>query len=571
MSRRIEVELTSRRDDGSWTWRAAGAKQPKGTLDGNLVPTGVAAGDVVRVDADFEIDGIFVTAVLPPKARSGKPESERIELLGPPQRGGGSVTTSGVSARRGGRKGDGERTSRRDGDRGPRSRRKPRGERPDGDSAGDATTAKRGGTAKRDGTAKQRRQRDGDNRASRGRSGDRSKRSERSAPKPETPDRPPRPKARKLRPGRKHRDALIASLPAEQQVVAEQVARGGLAAVRAEIDAQNRKAASEGNPEVPAKGLISLAESLVGPLQSAEWRDRADAAIDQIEQLDLRDLRSVLVAAEDFARDAEARELADRIRDGLSDRLEHSQREWHDELRLTLTEGRVVRALRLSSRPPKAGAPLPPEVAQELTAQANAALGSGASQHRIAVVLEAVAYSPIRPYVVLPNIPDEPEAELLEVVRKIADRLPEVATALGIDPTAARPRSRPRRGTKRQAAAGRPKKADASQPDAEQANAEQADTGQTDAEQAATEQANAEQATAEQADAEQADPEQADAGQVEAAETTTDAACEPAAETDAAEAVIDDASPQLPDTPPEASGDDSTPDDVAVEEVAHPS
>ena len=161
MSRRIEVELTSRRDDGSWTWRAAGAKQPKGTLDGDLVPTGIAAGDVVRVDADFEIDGIIVTAVLPPKTRSGKPESERIELLGPPERGGGSVATSGVGARRGGRKRDGERTGRRDSDRGPRSQRKRRGERSDGDGAPEGTTAKRGNASK------QRRQRDGDNRAPR--------------------------------------------------------------------------------------------------------------------------------------------------------------------------------------------------------------------------------------------------------------------------------------------------------------------------------------------------------------------------------------------------------------------
>ncbi len=351
---------------------------------------------------------------------------------------------------------------------------------------------------------------------------------------------------------------MIAALPSEQQVVAEQVARGGLAAVRTEIDSQNRKAAAEGNPEVPAAGLISLAESLVGPLQSAEWRDRADAAIGQIDKLDLRDLRSVLVAAEDFARDAEARELADRIRHGLNERLELSQREWHDELRSTLTEGRVVRALRLSSRPPKAGAPLPPEIAQELTAQANVALGTGASQHRIAVVLEAVAYSPVRPYVVLPNIPDEPEAELLEIVRKVADRLPEVATALGIDPTAARPRSRPRRGTKRPAGAGRPKKAGADQPDAAQADAPQASTDADDV-----------AAPAETDTTEPSAGETSDAADQPAAPTDTDHVAAPA-ETDAAETSIDDASLQLPDTPPEGSDDDSTPDDVAVEEVAHP-
>ena len=67
MSRRIEVELTSQRDDGTWTWRAAGAKQPKGSLDGTLLYDGASVGDVCRADADFEIDGIFVTSVLPPR------------------------------------------------------------------------------------------------------------------------------------------------------------------------------------------------------------------------------------------------------------------------------------------------------------------------------------------------------------------------------------------------------------------------------------------------------------------------------------------------------------------------
>ena len=79
MSRRIDVELTSQNDDGIWTWRAAGAKQPKGTLDGSLLYSGASVGDVCRADADFEIDGIFITAVLPPKGRSGRPDDERIE------------------------------------------------------------------------------------------------------------------------------------------------------------------------------------------------------------------------------------------------------------------------------------------------------------------------------------------------------------------------------------------------------------------------------------------------------------------------------------------------------------
>ena len=54
MSRRIEVELTSERPDGSWTWRAAGAREPKGELDGTLLPAGSKVGDVLKAEAEFD-------------------------------------------------------------------------------------------------------------------------------------------------------------------------------------------------------------------------------------------------------------------------------------------------------------------------------------------------------------------------------------------------------------------------------------------------------------------------------------------------------------------------------------
>lgn len=524
MSRRLEVELTSRRDDGSWTWRAAGAKQPKGVLDGELLPPGAGEGDVLRVDADFEVDGIFVTGVLPPKARSGKPPAERIELIGPPDRGAGTTTTRAGGGRSQGRKRDGDRRrpKRSAGGEDGRNRRRKRSDeprdgdgRPGQDKAGPKRRRERGRdrSQRRDGEAK------------------RSKSEDTAKEKTAAPERPPKPKARKLRPGRKHRDALIASLPAEQQIVAEQVARGGLAAVRTEIEAQNRKAAAEGTPEVPADGVTALAESLVGPMQIAEWRDRADAALAGIERADLRDLRSVLVAAEDYARDAEARELAEQIREGLNERVERSQREWHDELRTTLADGRVVRALRLSSRPPKAGAPLPPEIAQELTSQANAALGTGASQHRIAVVLEAVAFSPVRPYVVLSNIPAEPTEELVEAVRKVASRLPEVAAALGIEPAEARQRSRPRRGRGQ-----RPK-------------AEPAQAAESGSKTETAGEANADGDDAKETGSEQ--PAATEAGTETAGEASTNEVAEQPATA-------------------EAGTDASAAEDVAVEEVAHP-
>ena len=50
MSRRIDIELTSDKGDGTWTWRAAGAKQPKGTLDGSLLPQGAEVGQELRAE-----------------------------------------------------------------------------------------------------------------------------------------------------------------------------------------------------------------------------------------------------------------------------------------------------------------------------------------------------------------------------------------------------------------------------------------------------------------------------------------------------------------------------------------
>ena len=67
MSRRIDIELTNARPDGTWTWRAAGAQQPKGVVDGSLVPTGAAVGSVFRADAENELDGITILSLTPVK------------------------------------------------------------------------------------------------------------------------------------------------------------------------------------------------------------------------------------------------------------------------------------------------------------------------------------------------------------------------------------------------------------------------------------------------------------------------------------------------------------------------
>ncbi|MFZ9165260.1 MAG: hypothetical protein ACO22N_04190, partial [Ilumatobacteraceae bacterium] len=72
MSRRLEIELTSTREDGTWTWRAAGAKVPKGVVESSLLPKESKVGDVLKIEADFDIDGITVLSVVPQRDKSQK-------------------------------------------------------------------------------------------------------------------------------------------------------------------------------------------------------------------------------------------------------------------------------------------------------------------------------------------------------------------------------------------------------------------------------------------------------------------------------------------------------------------
>ena len=416
MSRRIEVELTSTREDGTWTWRAAGAKLPKGELAGSLLFPGAKIGDVVRADAEFMMDGIDIIAVLPPKG--ARKEPERIEVVGTPRRDDEPLVTTRLAPkgrgdrrdRRPRRDGDGDRDRDRRDSRPPRERR----QRSEGEGSQDA----------------------------------RRKRGDRAA-HPNRPTRPapePRPKAKRLRAGRTHRNAVLASLPAEQKPIAEQVLRGGIPAVRQAVEKQNESNRAEGRPEISPEPLLQLAEQLMPALRTAEWRDKAEAALADLGDLDLRDLRSVVVAADAAARDDETRALAEQLRNGLAQKVESEQTAWLAEIAELLDGGRAVRALRVSSRPPKAGAPLPQDLATKLAEAASDSLTAETGQDRYATVLDALAYSPVRTQVTPKGVPAEPSAELLAAVKKVAPRLPSIAALFGIEaaPPKARGGSKPR-------------------------------------------------------------------------------------------------------------------------------
>ena len=196
------------------------------------------------------------------------------------------------------------------------------------------------------------------------------------------------------------------------------------------IEKQNATATAEGKPEIKAAPLLALAEELLPRLRTAEWRDRAEAAMSDVDELDLRDLRSVVVGADTAARDDETRQLAASLRQALARRVDEEQHTWLDDITRSLNDGRVVRALRLSSRPPKAGSIFPRDVATRLAESTSASLTADASADRWAAVLDALAFAPIRRAVTPQSVPAQPSAELQATIQRLASRLPEVAARL---------------------------------------------------------------------------------------------------------------------------------------------
>lgn len=383
MATRIDIEVTSDRGDGTFTWRAAGAKQPKGVFEAALLPSGASVGDVLRAEAEFTVDGPELISLTSPKAPKPDPV-ERLEVIGT-QQPTESVTTQ--LAKKGRRGGGRDNRRGRDGDDRPRGRGR--------DGAGGG--GKRGPRARNE-----------------------------------------------LKPKRAHRQAWIESLPDTHQPVAEQLMHEGRDGVSGALARQNKAAEAEGRAPIDIGPIMKIADSLAPGLAVAEWRDIADAALNEIETADLRELRKVVIAGDSFVSDPAVVETQALLRSKLSARIDKDQSAWSRELREALTEGRIVRALRHSGRPAKAGAPLPPDLVEQLSAATNEALGPDEEPHRWTMVIEALAGSPIRRLIAPEAKPEDADRddELIDTVERLAHRVPGIAALFDID---VKPRKRKRR------------------------------------------------------------------------------------------------------------------------------
>ena len=412
MSKRIDIELTSNRGDGTWTWRAAGAKTPKGTLNGAILDAGAKTGDTLKVEAEFDLDGVEILSLVKTKEKSVR--GNILEILGSEKE--FQPVTQKLADKSKDRKPkrDGDRKPRRDGDKRP-----PR-EGAEGEKSGDRRPRRPSFTA--------------------------------------PPELPKRPAAKRLKPKRVHRAAVLDTLPVEQRGVAERALTGGIKAVRDAVKEQNELLKKAGKPLVPAEGLISMAQELLPKLRVAEWLDKAEAAKADIELLDLRDLRQVVVGADDpmVVRDESTRALATKLKAALKTRQEFEQTRWLEDIKSALAVSRVIRALKISSEPPKAGQPFPADLGAQLAAAASASLSSETAPDRFSAVLEAIAFSPVRGQVKLAAVPPTPNEAMLSTVKRVAPLVPQIASMFGITVTPGANSPRPLRPTRPVRPKGKP-------------------------------------------------------------------------------------------------------------------
>jgi hypothetical protein len=410
MGHRIEVELTSQSDETTWTWRAAGAKLPRGTVDAGLVPAGTTVGTVLRAEVETTLDGTTVTALLAPKGKAAPKPVDRIEVIGTPQKGPDvNVVLAGKGKRR--RDDDGDR----DGSRRP-SNRGPRGEGRGREGAGGGT----GGPPK-DGRGREGAGAGAPRRSGPARPGGRESGRERG----ERGDR--RPQTSTV-----YRNAALADLRPEQLPVAEQLIKGGVPSVRQAIQEQNARARAEGRPEVTEAPLMAMAEELRPIIGLATWKDRASVARNTGKDTPLRELRSIVASASTVTLDQEGGEMLTSLRTSLNERVTALRERWVERITTSLDEGRVLDAVRASVRAPEPSARLSAELAVRLADAAGQAMAKDTAPADWQALLETVVECPVRRNVKPAGLPDGADEALLTEARKAAGLVPELAKLLGI-------------------------------------------------------------------------------------------------------------------------------------------
>ena len=393
MAQRMEIELTSKLDEERWTWRAAGAKLPKGVLNSSIISPSAKPGDIVRAEYERGIDGIDILSTDSVKLREEPDAASRIELA--PRAIKGPEISVTYAPKGGGRKGP-----RREDERGGKGPRR-EGSRPSGEGRperGDKKpTGDRRGPSQGGGAPGGRPRREG---------------------RPELPV------------SMVYRNALLATLGPEQLPIAEQLIRGGIAQVRQAIAEQETAAKASGAAPVAKDAILTIADQLLPQTRLASWKDRAQPVFDAGAEAKLRDLRAVVTAARTVTMDDDARATLKVIREHLDSKVKAMESKWIERITNALDAGKLVDALGVVTTPPDLATRCPAELAVRLADEAGKQMNADLAPADWLALLTAVAASPVRRNVVPAGIPDD--GSVRGAAMNAAGMIPSLAKLLGL-------------------------------------------------------------------------------------------------------------------------------------------
>ncbi len=391
MANHIEIEITSKRNDGSFTWRAKGAKEPRGVVDPNIVGSDAVVGEVFKAEFESWLDGVQIVSAI---KSSKKIESlSDIEILGPRQFKAGVTAT--LVAKKQQTKARKPRTNKDDPERDHSQKREHRTNNVLGNNRDNSRDKARDGS----------RERSNDKRIA-----------NRHKPEP-------------IVVGTFHRDRLMFSLEIQERPIADYLFDGGLPAVREAIANQQKEAKEKNLPPIIETPLLAIAERLMPQIRNALWRDRADAIL-KLERVTLKDLRSLIVSAHPC--DEEERKIVTELKKRLSKKISDVGASWQGQVKSFTESGKLKEALELSAKSPDHSVSLDNQVAELLASKVSAALNKDLNPTEWIELVEAASQAPIRKLIKPASVPEDATGEVERTSKKLAGLVPQLAQIIGL-------------------------------------------------------------------------------------------------------------------------------------------
>jgi hypothetical protein len=381
MANKLEIELTSVRPDGFFTWRAKGAKNPKGIVSAQMFNS-AKVGDTFKVEVEYLLDGVQITSVLSERERN--PLGNDLELF---------LGKSSEKAQ-----------SKKIAFKRPAKPQKKAYKKPGKAGPKQDLQAKR--------VNRQR------------------------PPQKVSKDQPDndrvfykREPTKQSHFGRHVKD-LYDSLDLARQAILQRLLRGGLAGVRLAIEKQNRQAREKGEPELLEEPVLKIAEELLPQLKRAQFLDQAKEIMES-KSKDLKKISRVINSA--VILEESDKEVLTALREYFEHVLKDAEEAYLREINELLDVNKTEEALIKSSNPPyrtlKFPVALSEKLAQACLTQLNQLLDN---PDKWLNFLQKVSLSPVKRLVRPQQVPVFQDPSQQKMAVALSSQIPNLVKLLGL-------------------------------------------------------------------------------------------------------------------------------------------